>query len=121
MDVSSELLQEAAAVSAEAERVREAAGELEAAADEVQSLLQAVAERFDPAIWSGESARLAEDQVHRMRDRLHSAAAELDGVAWSMLLRAARLEDSAEQLRTQAALAPEVSLGGGPFGSPLGS
>lgn len=115
--MSGELVREAAAASGDAERLREAARVLGIAADEVQSLVQAVAQRFDPAIWRGESARLAEDQLLDMRERLHRAAAELNGVAWTMQLRAARLEDSAEQLRTLAALAPDVGLGGSPFGS----
>lgn len=118
MGLSSELLQDAAAASAEAERVREAARELQAAADEVRSLLTAVAGRFDPATWDGESARRAEDQAHRLHDRLQGAAGELDGVAWALLLRAERLTDSAEQLRAHAALAAEAAPPPGPFGSP---
>jgi len=96
--VSGELVQEAAAAFGDAERLREAARVLGIAADEVQSLVQAVAQRFDPAIWRGESARLAEDQLLDIRERLHRAAAELNGVAWTMQLRSARLADSAEQL-----------------------
>lgn len=120
MDVDSERLQGSVAASAEAERVRKAAGVLKVAADEVQSLFQAVAELIDPAVWSGASACLAEDRVLQTRGRLQRAAGELDGVAWSMVLRAARLEDAAEQLRIDAVLAPGVPLRGGPVGSPQG-
>lgn len=120
MGVSGELLQDAAASSAEAERMRRAARELQVAADEARSLVTAVAGRFGPATWDGQSARRAEDLVHRLRDRLQGAAGELDGVAWALVLRAERLADSAEQLRSHAAaaLAAEAAPAPGPFGSP---
>lgn len=106
---------------ADAERARAAAGEFEAAAGEVPSLFSDVAGRFDATVWSGASARLAEERVRALRERLQRAAAELDGVAWSLRLRAARLEDAVEQLRIQAALAPGGTLGAAPFGFPPGS
>lgn len=109
---------DAAAASAEAERLRGIARRAQARAQDIDPLLDAATGLLVPETWQGASARRCAEQLSDHQGRLASARADVEDACDRIRLRARDLDDRATALlgdaqRLEGEAAARTSTGRG--------